>query len=372
MERDQRQKRDDFSSRILSRVGSVFRRASRRTKSTVSAHQIEEPSRPEATSTPASAAAGNITTPISTTIISTSIPDAPQPSQTSTAAGITAPTRDTTQVTLWSDIQQERARALFVKYGLTLEPQEWMSSRNYEVKRVEKPIRMRVRRTCHRCQTTFGSDKVCSNCQHVRCKTCPRYPPARTKEEKEARALAKAKGKQQERPSDRAAVVAPIEPSDDTEEIEYTPLTMESRTGGQDVIYKDIKQRVRRTCHQCQTLFLGASTVCESCGHIRCKRCPREPAKLDKYPDGYPGDAEPLPERPLRVWKKPRMRVRYFCIKCDTCYIPGENICATCGEEKGPNTRRDPPKKKEKPPIDEELLKRVQERLQEFRIAADT
>jgi RNA polymerase subunit RPABC4/transcription elongation factor Spt4 len=137
---------------------------------------------------------------------------------------------------------------------------------------------------------------------------------------------------------------------------------MESRTGGQDVIYKAIKQRVRRTCHQCQTLFPGISTVCESCGHIRCKSCPREPyasppsilktgllltkdtysAKLDKYPDGYPGDAESPIERPPRVWKKPRMRVRYFCHKCDTFYVPGENICATCGEEKGPNSRRDP------------------------------
>jgi hypothetical protein len=52
---------------------------------------------------------------------------------------------------------------------------------------------------------------------------------------------------------------------------------MESRTGGQDVIYKAIRQRVRRTCHQCQTLFPGTSTVCESCGHIRCRSCPREP-----------------------------------------------------------------------------------------------
>lgn len=65
-------------------------------------------------------------------------------------------------------------------------------------------------------------------------------------------------------------------------------------------------------------------------------------AKLDKYPDGYPGDVEPPIERPLRVWKKPRMRVRYICHKCDTTYVPGENICTTCGEEKGPNTRRDP------------------------------
>jgi hypothetical protein len=59
--------------------------------------------------------------------------------------------------------------------------------------------------------------------------------------------------------------------------VERTPLTMESRTGGQDVIYKEIKQRVRRTCHQCQTIFKGHSTVCESCGHIRCRNCPREP-----------------------------------------------------------------------------------------------
>lgn len=281
-----------------------------------------------------------------------------------------------------------------------------MSPRNYEVKRVEKPIKMRVRRTCHRCQTTFGSDRVCSNCQHVRCKACPRHPPARTKEEKEARALAKAKGKQPEKPSDSdtPATAAIIEPAT-TQKVERTPLTMESRTGGQDVMYKEIKQRVRRTCHQCQTIFTGRSTVCESCGHIRCRNCPREPyvlslgfldsslanetcsAKLDKYPDGYPGDAEPPSERPQRVWKKPRMRVRYFCEKCDTFYVPGENICTTCGEEKGPNSRRDPyvfhlsltdttneryrPKKKEKPPIDEELLKRVRERLEEFRIASE-
>lgn len=169
---------------------------------------------------------------------------------------------------LWSDVQQERARALFAKYGLTLEPQEWKSPHNYQVERVEKPIRMRVRRTCHRCQTAFGVDKVCSNCQHVRCKACPRYPPARTKEEKEARALAKA-GKQPDR--DTTAV------TDNTRKMERTPLTMESRTGGQDVMYKEVKQRVRRTCHQCQTLFKGQSTVCESCGHIRCQNCPREP-----------------------------------------------------------------------------------------------
>jgi hypothetical protein len=65
-------------------------------------------------------------------------------------------------------------------------------------------------------------------------------------------------------------------------------------------------------------------------------------AKLDKYPDGYPGDADPPPDPLPRVWKKQRLRVRYFCHQCSTQYVPGERTCATCGEPKGSDTIRDP------------------------------
>lgn len=167
-------------------------------------------------------------------------------------------------------MQQERARALFAKYGLTLEPEEWMSPRNLNVERVEKPIRMRVRRTCHRCQTTFGPDRVCANCQHVRCKKCPRYPPARSKEEKEARAKAKA-AEQAKAAAGQAKAAEPKKKS-------KTPqLTIPSRTGGQDLVRKPIRQRVRRTCHRCNTLFIGDAKECTNCHHIRCKKCPRDP-----------------------------------------------------------------------------------------------
>jgi hypothetical protein len=80
-------------------------------------------------------------------------------------------------VTDYSAIQQEKARLLFAKYGLTLDPGEWKSPTDLQFPRVTKTIRMRVRRTCHRCETTFGSDKLCVNCQHQRCKKCPRFPP---------------------------------------------------------------------------------------------------------------------------------------------------------------------------------------------------
>ncbi|KAL2006252.1 hypothetical protein VTN00DRAFT_9906 [Thermoascus crustaceus] len=250
----------------------------------------------------------------------------------------------------WSSVQQERARAMFAKYGLTLEPEEWMSPRNLNIERVEKPIRMRVRRTCHNCQTSFGSNKVCYGCSHTRCKKCPRYPPAKTKEQKEAKAKAKAK----------AAVVAAEELR--PKKSKAPVLTIPSRTGGQDLVRKPIKQRVRRTCHRCGTLFHGQATECENCKHVRCKKCPRDPPKLKKYPDGYPGDAEPPLEPQPRVWKKPRRRVRYFCHICSTLYQPGEKVCSKCNQEKGPDTIRQPPKKVKSEP-DPEILKRVQEKL---------
>ncbi|KAJ9321763.1 hypothetical protein DTO027B5_8239 [Paecilomyces variotii] len=265
----------------------------------------------------------------------------------------TTPAEKTTAPGHWSSMQQEKARALFAKYGLTLEPEEWISSRNLNVERVEKPIRMRVRRTCHRCQTTFGPDKVCVNCQHVRCKKCARYPPAKSKEQKEqkeakTKVAAAAAAKQEARPKQQKTKL-PV-------------LTIPSRTGGQDLVRKPIKQRVRRYCHRCNNLFIGGATECTQCKHIRCKKCPRDPPKLKKYPDGYPGDAEPPFEPQPRVWKKPRRRVKWHCGKCSTVYQHGQSVCLNCGNEKGPDTIREPPKKN-KPEPDPEVVRRVEERL---------
>lgn len=178
---------------------------------------------------------------------------------------MTAPKKtNLSPVDKWHAMQEEKARAMFAKYGLTLEPGEWVAPRaaNGPCERVEKPIRMRVRRNCHRCLTTFGADKVCLRCQHTRCKKCFRYPPAKPKEEE---------GKCKAPPVPEAKA----EPARQTKYV----LTIPSRTGGQDLVRKPIKQRVRRTCHMCSTLFIGDATECrnEDCKHIRCKKCPRDP-----------------------------------------------------------------------------------------------
>ncbi|KAF7596358.1 hypothetical protein BBP40_002102 [Aspergillus hancockii] len=148
----------------------------------------------------------------------------------------TAPAQDTTTkpapeptvFSHWGAIQEEKARALFAKYGLTLEPGEWKSPNPaIKVQRVAKPIRMRVRRNCHRCQTTFGPDKLCVNCQHVRCKKCPRYPAAKSHDHTETalQTILAQKDK---------------EPTGVQRKVKEPPLTLPSRTGGQDLTPRSV------------------------------------------------------------------------------------------------------------------------------------
>ncbi|BCR88546.1 uncharacterized protein ACHE_41110S [Aspergillus chevalieri] len=271
--------------------------------------------------------------------------------------------QEPTVISHWSAVQQAKAQALFAKYGLTLEPGEWKSPSDMTVQRVTKPIRMRVRRTCHRCQTTFGPNKVCVNCQHTRCKKCPRHPAPKSKpvtepEQGAVRALLEEK-------KARDARLAEL-----PRRTQKAELTIPSRSGGQDLVRRPVRQRVRRICHECESLFpTEDATECINCGHIRCKICPRDPPKLRKYPDGYPGDAEPPIEIPQRTWRKPRQRVRYTCHVCTTLYRAGERNCSNCGQERGPSTIRDPPKKI-RPEFDPEVVMRVQERLAQMNIGA--
>jgi len=49
-------------------------------------------------------------------------------------------------------------------------------------------------------------------------------------------------------------------------------------------VHKEIRMRVHRQCHKCNTSY-GADPKCLSCGHRRCKQCPRFPSKKDKGKD---------------------------------------------------------------------------------------
>ncbi|KAJ5065148.1 hypothetical protein J3E72DRAFT_235443 [Bipolaris maydis] len=231
-------------------------------------------------------------------------------------------------------MQQERARALFAKYGLTLESHEWIAAPGPmpPLQRVEKPIRMRVHRTCHRCGTLYGADRTCVQCEHRRCKKCPRFPKKKTPEEKQAEKD------------------APDQPK------RKRMLSIRTRAGD-ELVYQPTKQRIRRTCHKCSTVFVPAQAViCQNCHHARCTTCPREPAKLTKWPAGYPGDAEADSETEVdrqletfrRTWRKPRTRVRWQCEKCNSLFQNHSPQCPGCGHERCDQCTRSPVKKAKK------------------------
>ncbi|KAH6614308.1 hypothetical protein C7974DRAFT_74068 [Boeremia exigua] len=230
-------------------------------------------------------------------------------------------------------MQQERARALFAKYGLTLESHEWFAASAPAplVPRVEKPIRMRVHRSCHLCGHLYGHDKICVQCEHKRCKYCPRYPKKKSPGDKEKH-------------------------HETAEQPKKKKVFAITTRHGHELTYQPATQRVRRTCHKCEALFVPASaTSCASCNHARCTKCPREPAKRNKWPTGYPGDTaadsedDDDVEKPLeqlrRIWRKPRRIVRWECEQCHSSFRQGSPQCPGCGHERCDQCTRSPVKK---------------------------
>jgi hypothetical protein len=251
------------------------------------------------------------------------------------------------------ELFEERAKKLNERFGLEIHATEWQSAiPNDTVLRMDKPIRMRIRRTCHRCNATFGATKECPNCNHSRCTKCTRYPPKRS----EAEMIASRERKAAKIKANRDN--APIVPDYGPEEKNIV-LTRPSKTGGQDLVLKKPRQRVRRTCHQCQTLFMAGSKTCERCSHVRCTDCPRDPPKKDKYPFGYPGDEF-----------GPNSVPHYECEKCKALYPTGAENGTECRKCKNPKSNSSPrarPRKVEPIP-DPEVLKQIQAKLDSLKV----
>lgn len=191
-------------------------------------------------------------------------------------APVEAPAEPTTTTTavgpqpikvLRSQIDADRVRRLGERFKIHIDPKDFTPARaEKETYRVEKPIRMRIHRKCHVCNTAFGANRTCPSCQHEKCSQCPRYPPRKPRTRTE-----------------RKDPEVPVKTGHEIEVDNYYGirepfvLTRPSKTGGQPLVRKTPKQRVRRTCHQCSALFPPGSKICASCDHVRCTDCPRDP-----------------------------------------------------------------------------------------------
>ncbi|KIW21207.1 hypothetical protein PV08_01787 [Exophiala spinifera] len=161
---------------------------------------------------------------------STSLPDEP----------LAVPVRES--LSEYSNEQELRflkAKAIFARYNIELNEADWVVRPKFQYERVSKPIRQRVRYTCHNCSTTFGYEKICMACQHRRCTQCSRYPPR-----KDRSRAARESTTQQQQQQDSASHVR--------------------------------RNSIEGACHECQTGFELGTQVCPNCQHQICDRCIQE------------------------------------------------------------------------------------------------
>jgi hypothetical protein len=168
---------------------------------------------------------------------------------------------------LRSDIEADRQKKLAERFAIDIEPLSIKTSKpDKEAYRIEKPVRMRIHRTCHRCQTTFGGNKNCANCEHLRCSKCPRYPAKKSE----------GKGKTKEADNPKKDIIEPDTwwglKQKDPELTRPNP-----KENGQPLVRKPPRQRVRRTCCKCKLLYVTGAKTCTGCEHGRCADCPRDP-----------------------------------------------------------------------------------------------
>ncbi|RYC61360.1 hypothetical protein CHU98_g4848 [Xylaria longipes] len=210
-------------------------------------------------------------------------------------------------------IHEERAKKLGARFGLEIKPSEWHSTEG-EVLRVDKPVHKRTE--------------------------------AERQANRERRETLLQKHKD----------MAPIIPSYD-----YSPqivLKRPRKTGTQDLVYKGRpRMRVRRYCHNCESLISShakQARTCEQCGHKRCADCPRYPDNKKSYPYGYPND-EP----------GSNFKGVFACHECKTKFDPQAEDgtqCSKCSHEKCSQCPRVKPRRVEPEP-DPDVLESLRLRM---------
>lgn len=253
-----------------------------------------------------------------------------------------------------------------------------------KIRRVEKPIRIRIHWTCHECNTKFGREQICVECGHPRCNECPRQPA------KQVRALVETtrlrmheQDRERQALSSEDEVNSPVSTAS-SPAILSTPIQFSSqpldldpnlsedtsdspfdfafygrpRTTALRASYRSARLQhttMLNMCHECGAPLSSDSDACPNCSHARCERCPRPAvATTTSSPAtqwfatrraigdrSLSADELPMVKAVRRVYRKPRQRVRYICEHCETMFIEGDN-CRECGHERCGDCRREP------------------------------
>ncbi|KAI7087819.1 hypothetical protein KC356_g3870 [Hortaea werneckii] len=255
----------------------------------------------------------------------------------------------------------ERARLLLQKYGLTYDRHVRAGGAEEppgKIRRVEKPVRIRIHWQCHECRTYFGRERSCASCGHRRCPDCIRTPPKKIERMMDSNRQLQL----DEQASQPAAAATPAEGVTYAEDAPQTSAL----PAGQSSRPLEAREPSETHAHDNITSFPGLAMYAR----------PRSGERLALQPGVNPrprrdqhshegglilGNEPQMVKTVQRVYKKPRQRVRYTCDRCQTIFVDAER-CRSCGHDRCSDCNRDPPRKTNRQP-DPAVLRAVNERL---------
>lgn len=226
-------------------------------------------------------------------------------------------------------LSEERARKLFEHYGLkypTLKRSQ--QEPPTKIRRVEKPVRIRLHWSCHLCNTAFGRDKVCNSCGHGRCGDCARAPAQRV-----LRILEKSR--REKDAAELKELAATASPEDDvvlgpssTMLAQQVPIDVQADRATAPLPQVEESQSERAPLRFVYTIRSGA--LGGTGGLELYHMTPQRP---------YSGDT---PKQSIqRVYKQPRQRVRWTCDRCNAAFTTRDR-CASCQHERCDDCVRSP------------------------------
>ena len=109
----------------------------------------------------------------------------------------------------------------------------------------------------------------------------------------------------------------------DVQNFETPTVLSSSRSGAlQERVHKQIRMRVKYTCHSCKTVF-GHDRICIRCQHKRCLECSRDPPRRkDKKPKP--------PVQVIEIPEPPQDQGQWVCHECQEAFAPGAEECPSC------------------------------------------
>lgn len=258
----------------------------------------------------------------------------------------TSPAFDNTQQVVLPS-RRDRAASLFGKYGLAIDPEGHFSEdvapeEVQAVQRVNKATKVRVHYHCHKCSMAIGSNGICIQCGHKRCRDCKRWPP---RESYSGSCSSK---------DNRRSIPSLPPPSRRSETLDVWLSSPRPSTQGTNRTFSSLfshndtflTRNIHRLCHRCHSPFIWTETRCQDCNHTICYACPRVSPQIQSEPTAL-GPSGPIPMATRireRVFKKPRIRVRYNCDQCLSVFKEGSRKCPKCGHLRCESCVRWPPR----------------------------